>query len=242
LDTSDVFLFLQLLVQGQSFVIPVHSPKMNYFSLSEVRLLDSELKHIQDLPHQYLLSLEPDRLCSWFRREAGLTPKAQAYPGWESDFRYIIPGHILGFYLSSVSMMYETTGDTALLQRLEYTLEELDECQNASGDGYLSAVRNGRLEYHKVLSGNYEINMSGFAGANEPTYIMNKITLGLYEVYTKCRLPMAKKILGMTNWFGENIVDKLDEPALQKLLICEHGFRVGLMCYHLTEKIGTTLL
>ncbi|MGV8136088.1 MAG: beta-L-arabinofuranosidase domain-containing protein [Mangrovibacterium sp.] len=197
---------------------------MNYFPLSDVQLLDGEFKHIQDLTHQYLLSLEPDRLCSWFRREAGLTPKAPPYPGWESDFNYIIPGHILGFYLSSMSMMYETTGDTCILRRLKYTLKEMEECQNASGDGYLSAVGNGRLAYHKVLSGNYEVNLSGFAGVNEPTYIMNKITLGLYEVYTKCRLPMAKKILtGMGDWFGENIVDKLDEPALQKLLICEHG-------------------
>jgi len=218
------FVLLHLLTQGQELVTPVHRPMMNYFPLSDVQLLGGEFKHIQDLTHQYLLSLEPDRLCSWFRREAGLTPKAPPYPGWESDFNYIIPGHILGFYLSSMSMMYETTGDTALLQRLEYTLKELDECQNASGAGYLSAVRNGRLAYHKVLSGNYEINMSGFAGVNEPTYIMNKITLGLYEVYTKCRLPVAKKILtGMGDWFGENIVDKLDEPALQKLLICEHG-------------------
>jgi len=218
------FFLLHLLAQGQNPVTPIHSPKMNYFPLSDVQLLEGELKHIQDLTHQYLLSLEPDRLCSWFRREAGLTPKAPPYPGWESDFNYIIPGHILGFYLSAMSMMYETTGDTALLQRLKYTLKELDECQNASGDGYLSAVRNGRRAYFKVLSGNYEVNLSGFAGSNEPTYIMNKITLGLYEVYTKCKSPMANKILvGMANWFGENIVDKLDEPALQKLLICEHG-------------------
>ena len=105
-------------LQAQDFAKLIHPPKMNYFSLSEIRLLDNEFKHLQELTHDYLLTLEPDRLCSWFRREAGLTPKAQPYPGWESNRDYIIPGHILGFYMSSMSMMYETTGDPAILQRL----------------------------------------------------------------------------------------------------------------------------
>ena len=211
-------------LQAQNFAKLIHSPKMNYFSLSEIRLLDNEFKHLQELTHNYLLTLEPDRLCSWFRREAGLTPKAQPYPGWESNRDYIIPGHILGFYMSSMSMMYETTGDPAILQRLEYVLKELDECQEAAGDGYLSAVRNGRLAYQKVLSGNYEVTMPMLADANEPTYIMNKITLGLYGVYTKCKLPLAKKILiKMTDWFGETLLDQLDDTAVQRMLICEHG-------------------
>jgi len=100
---------------AQQTVKPVHLPQMHYFPLSDIRLLDSEFKHIQDMTHSYLLTLEPDRLCSWFRREAGLTPQAQPYPGWESNYGYIIPGHILGFYLSSMSMMYETTGDTEII-------------------------------------------------------------------------------------------------------------------------------
>lgn len=141
---------------------------MHYFPLSDIRLLDSDFKHLQDLTHDYLLTLEPDRLCSWFRREAGLTPKAQPYPGWESNRDYIIPGHILGFYLSSMSMMYETTGDPAILQRLEYTLGELDECQQAGGDGYLSAVRNGRAVYQRVLSGDYPVDMPTLAGPTSP--------------------------------------------------------------------------
>ena len=203
---------------------PVCPPKMHYFPLSDVRLLDSDFKHLQELTHDYLLTLEPDRLCSWFRREAGLTPKAQPYPGWESNRDYIIPGHILGFYLSSMSMMYETTGDPAILQRLEYTLKELDECQQAGGDGYLSAVRNGRVVYQKVLSGDYHVDMPTLAGANEPTYIMNKITLGLYGVYTRCHLPLAKKILvGITDWFGHTMLDRMDDAAVQRMLICEHG-------------------
>lgn len=203
----------------------IQEENMNFFSLADVKLLDSEFKNIQDLTHRYLLTLEPDRLCSWFRREAGLTPKAQPYPSWESNpQQFLIPGHILGFYLSSMSMMYETTGDSAILERLKYTLNELNECQKAGGDGYLSAVRNGRQVYEAFLADNNLVGGADIAGEPEPTYIMNKLLLGLYSVYTKCHLPLAKDILiKKCDWFGRNIVDKLDDVALQKLLICEHG-------------------
>ena len=215
--------FVQL-VYSQQEVNPLHSPKMNYFSLSDVRLLDGDFKHIQDLTHEYLLTIEPDRLCSWFRREAGLTPKSQPYPGWESNHGHIIPGHILGFYLSSMAMMYETTKDKKIIDRLEYTLQELDGCQNAAGDGYLSAVINGRQVFENVVDGNYTVNNGQIDNAGEPTYIMNKIMLGLYGVYTQCDLPLAKKVLTrMADWFGESVLEKISEEETQKLLICEHG-------------------
>ena len=203
---------------------PLYTSTMDYFPLSEVRLLEGDFKHVQDLTHEYLLTIEPDRLCSWFRREAGLMPKAQPYPGWESDHGFIIPGHILGFYLSSMSMMYETTGDKRIVDRLVYTLNELDECQTAAGDGYLSAVTNGRHAFESVLTGNYKVDVGSIDGKGEPTYIMNKIMLGLYGVYTKCDLPLAKKIIiGMADWFGHSVLDKLTEEETQRLLICEHG-------------------
>lgn len=55
---------------------PLSKNRIDLFSLSEVRITDKYFKHIQDLDHQYLLTLEPDRLLSWFRREAGLTPSS----------------------------------------------------------------------------------------------------------------------------------------------------------------------
>ena len=196
-----------LLIQNLSSqfeVKPLHSPQMQYFPLSDVQLLDSDFKYIQDMTHKYLLTLEPDRLCSWFRREAGLTPKAQPYPGWESNEGFIIPGHILGFYLSSMSMMYETTGDSQILNRLSYILEELNTCQETFGDGYLSAVINGRQVFENVIEGTYNVDNGKIDDKGEPTYIMNKIMLGLYGVYTKCQLPLAKQILTkMADWFGE---------------------------------------
>ena len=53
------------------------------FDLADVRLLDGPFKKAMLLDAKYLLRLEPDRLLSWFRKEAGLKPKGEVYGGWE---------------------------------------------------------------------------------------------------------------------------------------------------------------
>ena len=205
----------------------LHPPKINLFSLADVRLLDGEFKHIMDLDHKYLLSLNPDRLTSWFRREAGLTPKAKPYPFWESEDVWgkgPLAGHIMGFYLSSMSMMYQSTGDTAILSKLRYTLHELNECQQANGDGYLLATINGRHVFEDVVAKNFTTSNPLINDSWEPVYIMNKIMLGLYGVYTRCNIPLAKDIfLNMADWFGDSVLNKLSHDDIQKLLVCEHG-------------------
>ena len=205
----------------------VYPPKVQLFSLSDVRLLPGEFKHIQDLDHKYLLTLEPDRMVSWFRREAGLTPKAPPYPYWESEDVWgsgPLAGHIMGFYLSSMSMMYASTSDEAIVQKLIYTLQELDECQKAQGDGYLLAVPNGRHIFQDVADGKFTTSNPLINSSWEPVYIMNKIMLGLYGVYTRCHLPLAKDLLvKMADWFGNSIINKLSHEEMQKLLVCEHG-------------------
>ncbi|MDR0522044.1 MAG: glycoside hydrolase family 127 protein, partial [Planctomycetaceae bacterium] len=231
---GSIFICVSFLRAQEDVVKPVIAPKMQYFPLGNVEITGGEFKHIQELTHKYLLTLEPDRLCSWFRREAGLPPKAQPYPGWESSHGYIIPGHILGFYLSSMAMMYETTGDTEIIKRLEYTLQQLDECQNAAGDGFLGANPNLRKVYEQFIADSKDAaeivkkrgpkSTGEIPGANEPTYIMNKITLGLYDVAVKCNLPLAEKVLvRYADWFGENVLNKMNDDGVQKLLICEHG-------------------
>ena len=79
--------------------------------LSAVRLTGGPLKHAQQLDADYLLKLEPDRMMAFYRKRAGLEPKAQGYTGWDGDGRNLT-GHIAGHYLSGVSLMYAATGDT----------------------------------------------------------------------------------------------------------------------------------
>src|SRR5690606_30626387 len=106
--------------------------------LSDVRLTGGPLKHAQDLNHDYLLQLEPDRMLAFLRMRAGLEPKAEPYGGWDGEGRQLT-GHIAGHHLSAISHMYAATGDERLRGRAEYMVRELKEIQEAHGDGYIGA-------------------------------------------------------------------------------------------------------
>jgi len=96
--------------------------------LSAVRLTGGPLKHAQDLDIDYLLKLEPDRMMAYYRKRAGLEPKATGYGGWDGDGRNLT-GHIAGHYLSAVSLMYAATGDVRFKERADYLVKEMKEVQ-----------------------------------------------------------------------------------------------------------------
>src|SRR5213083_2132250 len=110
--------------------------------LSAVRLTGGPLKQAQDLDAKYLLELEPDRMLAFYRRRAGLEPKAQPYGGWDGDDRNLT-GHVAGHHLSAISLMWQATGDARFKQRADYIVGELKQVQDAHGDGYLSALKGG---------------------------------------------------------------------------------------------------
>src|SRR6478736_10346397 len=107
--------------------------------LSAVRVTGGPLKRAQDLDAEYLLKLEPDRMLAYYRKRAGLQPKAQGYPGWDGDGRNLT-GNIAGHYLSAVSMMYAATGDVRFKERADYLVKEMKEVQDKRANGYLGAI------------------------------------------------------------------------------------------------------
>ena len=109
--------------------------------LDSVRLTGAA-KHAQDLELEYLLALEPDRMLAFLRRSAKLEPKAQGYGGWEGDCRQLT-GHIVGHYLSGVSIAWAATGDARYKQRADYIVNEPKVIQDAQGDGYVGARWTG---------------------------------------------------------------------------------------------------
>ena len=119
--------------------------------LSSVRLTGGPLKHAQDLDAAYLLKLEPDRMMAYYRKRAGLAPKAEGYPGWDGDGRNLT-GHIAGHYLSGVSLMFAATGAPRFKERADYLVREMKEVQDKNGDGYLGAVDGLREKFANRLS------------------------------------------------------------------------------------------
>ena len=108
-----------------------------------MRLTGGPLHAAQQLDAAYLLSLEPDRMLAFYRLHVGLTPKAEGYGGWDGDGRQLT-GHIAGHYLSAVSYMYAATGDARFKDRANYIVADLKVVQDKHGDGYLSALADGR--------------------------------------------------------------------------------------------------
>lgn len=206
-----------------------HAPvRDELFSLSDVRLLGGPLGEAQELNRRYLLKLEPDRMLSWFRREAGLEPQAPPYRGWESE-EPLLPGHILGFYMSGAGMTVQATGDLELHRRLDYLVDQLEQVQEAHQSGYLLAVPNGRQAFKEIADGKIEINGLPWTGYQinghfAPVYTLNKLMLGLSEVYKATNNPKAKTVLvKLADWFGEEVLNKLSAAQIQTLLECEHG-------------------
>lgn len=190
------------------------------FSPHDVRLRDGLFKTGQDIAVRYLLSLEPDRFLANFRKEAGLPPKAEHYPGWE---RQGVSGHSLGHYLSACSFAWAATGNEEFLRRVNYIVEELAACQAAHGDGYVAAIPNGRKVYAEVAAG--DIRSAGFDlnGCWVPNYTMHKLFAGLRDAWRLCGNRQALEIARhLADWF-ERIHAHLTEEQMQRILVAEHG-------------------
>jgi hypothetical protein len=181
------------------------------FDLRDVRLLDGPFRHAQELDHQYLLSLDQDRLLHNFRVNAGLPSSAQPLGGWEEP-KCELRGHFVGHYLSACAMMYASTGDERLKQKANAIVEGLAECQNKIGTGYLSA-------YPEEFLDRVEKQQRVWA----PYYTLHKIYAGLVDMYVYCDNQQALEVCKkFADWaIARNA--RLTNEQMQKMLGNEHG-------------------
>ncbi|HOW64594.1 MAG TPA: glycoside hydrolase family 127 protein [Candidatus Paceibacterota bacterium] len=211
-----------VMVDGQPPVRihPAAPPQARPFSPHDVRLLPGIFLDGQQIAVNWLLSLEPDRFLANFRKEAGLQPKATHYGGWESQG---VSGHAGGHYLSGCALAYASTGDPRFLERVNYMVSELAECQKANGNGYVAAIPNGKKIYAEVAAGN--IRSAGFDlnGGWVPNYTLHKLFAGLRDAYRLCNNSQALAVAqGLADWMDQ-VHANLDESQMQKILACEHG-------------------
>jgi uncharacterized protein len=187
---------------------PAHS-----FPLADVRLLPGPFGAAQALDVRYLLALDADRLLHGFRSNAGLTPKAPRYGGWESD--ELCPGHTLGHYLSACSMMWASTGQADFKARVDHVVDELGACQQASGSGLVCAFPDGDTQLRNCLAGRPVTGV--------PWYTMHKIMAGLRDAHVHAAQPRALSVLvRLADWMVQ-ATEPLDEQRFQQMLGLEHG-------------------
>lgn len=190
--------------------------------LSAVRLTGGPLKHAQDLDAVYLLKLEPDRMMAYYRKRAGLAPKAEGYGGWDGDGRNLT-GHIAGHYLSAVSLMYAATGDARFKERADYLVREMKEVQDKHGNGYLGALENGEERFEEVAHGNIRSGGFDLNGLWSPWYVLHKTFAGLRDAYRYTGNKTALEVEIKFAAWAEHILLPLDEAQTQRMLNTEFG-------------------
>jgi DUF1680 family protein len=201
-------------------VLYSNKPGAMAFQPQDVKLLDGPFKKAMELDAAYLLEIEPDRLLHRFRKFAGLQPKGDIYGGWEKE---TLSGHSLGHYLSACALQYASTQDNRFLDRVNYIVDELSECQTARKTGYVGAIPKEDSVWNLVSKGQMRVLDFSLNGAWSPWYTEHKILAGLIDAYWYAD---NKKALGITihfcDWVGE-LLKNLSPEQIQKMLDCEFG-------------------
>ncbi len=178
------------------------------FALNEIEVTDEYLKNAFLLEQEYLLSLEADRLLAGFYEIAGKTPKKKRYPGgWEDQN---IAGHTMGHYLTALAQAYAGSGEEKFLERLNYVVDSLAECQAESG--YLSA-------FSEELFDNLEQGKQAWV----PWYTMHKIISGLIKAYQLAAVPNALTVAIRLGIWVSCRVNRWDDAIKSKVLETEYG-------------------
>lgn len=193
----------------------------NEFPLGDVELLDGPFKDARDLNIEVLLKYDPDRFLATYRKQAGLEPKAPAYPNWEG-----LDGHVGGHYLSAMAMNYTATGNEECKQRMDYMVAELKKCQDANtknnpewGKGYAGGFPNSAKLWSSFKNGDFKVYFSSWA----PWYNLHKTYAGLRDAWLYGDNEEAKTIfLNFCDW-GINLTSNLTDEQVQEMLDMEHG-------------------
>ncbi|SDG23026.1 glycoside hydrolase family 127 protein [Epilithonimonas hungarica] len=193
---------------------------VSYFPLNKVHLSESVFSKAMQTDEKYILSMDADRLLAPYLKEAGLKPKKENYPNWENTG---LDGHIGGHYISALALMYASTGDPKVKERLDYMIDELERCQNLSENGYLSGVPNGKKIWKEIADGNIRAATFGLNDRWVPLYNIHKIYSGLRDAYWYADSDKAKKMLiKLTDWMAYE-VSGLSDEQIQDMLRSEHG-------------------
>lgn len=181
--------------------------KAKPFSNTAVTLRPSWIKQREELNTRFLKSLEPDRLLHNFRVNAGLPSDAQPLEGWEAP-KIGLRGHFVGHYLSAISCAVEKYHDAQLAGALNYMIEELYKCQQALGNGYLSAFPEK----------DFEVLETRYSGVWAPYYTYHKIMQGLLDAYVRTGNKKAYDMVIQMASYVDRRMSRLDARTIEKVL------------------------
>lgn len=217
MKVSAVFLFFLALFHA---CLASAASAVQPFPLADVRLLDSPFKHAEQINLQYLLAMEPDRLLAPYLREAGLPAKAESYGNWESSG---LDGHIGGHYLTALALMYASTGNEVVLQRLNYMIDELKKCQDKHGNGYIGGIPDGDEAWKALAKGQIKVDNFSLNDKWVPWYNIHKTYAGLRDAYVYAGNETAKAMLVKLSDWALKLTEGLSDEQMELMLRGEYG-------------------
>lgn len=197
------------------------------FDLARVQLAPGPFLDAAEIAHRHLLSVDPDRLLHMFRVTAGLPSSAEPLGGWEAPVNEL-RGHYTGHFMSGCALMSTSMRDPELRKRGAYIVSVLAQCQQAHGNGYVSAFPE---EFFDRLR----------EGKNvwAPFYTIHKIMAGLLDTYTYTGNAQAMTVLtGLATW-TRGWVSPLGDEAMARVLEREYG-GMNEVLYNLSAVTGDT--
>lgn len=211
------------------------------FPLEYVKVLGGPFKNASEKGMDWLLYLEPDRFLHRFHENAGLPTKAEQYNGWEASSQ---SGFNFGHWLSASSMAYAANKDSEdptvranalrLLNKIQYSIQELKKCQDARGTGYVGAIAPGwdsdpnlkeDVLWDQLASGVFNRNGTNhwLNGCWVPWYSTHKVWAGLLDVYLYTGNTTAKDIvIKLADWASEKFKN-LTPEQWEYMLYTEFG-------------------
>lgn len=177
----------------------------------------------------YIKSVNVDRLLapSFEVHNLPAPNNARRYGGWErkgannwtsSDDTFTLAGHSLGHWMSAAAIFYRATGDTEILEKLNYAVDRLDYLQKSTGSAYIGGCREDC--FIKLFEGNIESWADGYW---VPWYGVHKIYQGLIDTYTYINNRTAFEVLKkFVDWAVDGTASLSDE-AMQSMLNIEYG-------------------
>ncbi|KAL2631872.1 hypothetical protein R1flu_016558 [Riccia fluitans] len=174
--------------------------------LHHVRLdPESDEGRAQETNLRYLLMLDVDRLVWSFRENAGLPAPGSAYGGWETPGTEL-RGHFVGHYLSATALMWASTHNDSIREKMSLVVDALAECQEKLGTGYLSAFPSSYFDRFEAIEPVWA-----------PYYTIHKIMAGLLDQYTLAGNQKAWiMVLSMAKYFLSRVESVIERFTIER--------------------------
>ncbi len=219
--------FMKPLIYGKTIVYEKNDG-VGFVAMDDVTLNEGMFKTSQELGLEYVLKMDVDRMLAPSFEMAGLpTPNGVArYGGWEkkgasnwgwSADTFTLAGHTLGHWMSAASVLYASTKNEEVKEKLDYAVTKLKYIQDTTKHGYIG----GCSEETFIKCFNGDTNWANNYWV--PWYGVHKIYQGLIDAYEFTGNSEALNVcVNFADWAMDGL-NKMTDSQVQSMLNVEYG-------------------